>query len=125
MMPRRRSFSTTGRQPIFRSAISRAAASTVSSGWTATGGADMTRAISTPCRKARRRPSSIPDRFESEARSRSRSETTPTSLPPCTTGMWRTRPNVMISSTVDNASLSLIVTMWAGMMSRTRAPLMK
>jgi hypothetical protein len=45
----------------------------------------------------------------------------PGQLPPCTTGMWRTCPSVMISSTVDSLSVTLTVTIFVCMMSRTRA----
>ena len=85
------------------------------------GGVDITREISTTWRNMRRSASRCSDSTESEARSRSRSDTTPTSSPPCTTGMCRTRPRRMISSTIESRSLAEMVTSLVSMMSRTRS----
>ena len=85
------------------------------------GGVDIARPMSSACRKARRSSLLLSFRFESETLRRSRSETTPTSFPPWTTGMCRTPPSRMISSTVDSESPALIVTSFSCMMSRTRA----
>src|SRR5262245_63955819 len=79
----------------------------------------MTSEIFTPSRNTFCSSAEIPITFESEARIRSRCETTPTSSPFCTTGRWRTWARSMISLTIQRVSSAEMRTTFLFITERT------